>query len=353
MKISIKSVVPVLLLVGIVGLVGYVLSRQHQNAVPDGLVFTNGRLESERVAVASKVPGRIVAMLKQEGDSVKSGEVIAKLDDSQVVSKVDQAKAAIAAIEAQLAARKEELSVARREAPLGVAASEAQRQRASAQAMQTSKDAERYANLRKEGVIDAHHAEQAQLAAVAATTQLDQAERQLSMSRLAIDKVKAGETALLALVAQRDAAQAQLREAQTALDETLVKAPLDGVVAIRAREPGEVVGAGSTLFELYDPNQVYLRAYVAETDIGKIKLGLPAQIWVDAYPGRPFDAVLSTIASRAEFTPKEVQTHDERAKQVFGIKLLLKVPSDARLAPGLPADASIRYKDGVRWQAPT
>lgn len=352
MSFPIKRLTPLAVIVVLAALVVYALNHRANSAAPDGLIFANGRLESDRIAVASKVPGRVAEMFKQEGDAVKAGDMLARLDDSQIRPKVEQAQAAVAALTAQLQAKREEVAVARKEAPLGVAASQAQRQRAAAQAEQTRRDANRLSNLKKEGAIDAYRAEQAELAAVAAATQLDQAERQLSQSKLAFEKVAAAQTGLGALEAQLAAARAALAEAQAALDETVVKAPSNGVIAIRAREPGEVVGAGGTLFELYDPNQLFLRAYVPETDIGRLKLGLAARVWVDAYPDRAFEARLTNIANRAEFTPKEVQTRNERAKQVFGIKLLLKAQPDARLAPGLPGDAAIRYNDSTPWQAP-
>lgn len=349
---SLKRLLPLILLALLVAAVAYVLSQRNRGAAPDGLIFTNGRLESERIAVASKVPGRIAQMLKGEGDAVQAGEVIARLDDSLLQPKVQQAEAAIVALTAQLAARQAEVQVARQEVPLAVAASQAQRERALAQTQQARRDATRLANLQREGVIDAQHAEQAQLAATVAATLLDQAERQLSSARLGANKVAAAQIALQALDAQLAAARAQLQEAQNALAESTVKAPLSGVIAIRAREPGEVVGAGGTLFELYDPAQLYLRAFVPEADVGKLKLGLEAQVWVDAYPGQAFAAKLTNIANRAEFTPKEVQTHDERTKQVFAVKLLLAPRADVRLAPGLPADATLRYRADVNWQAP-
>jgi len=352
MSIQLKRWAPVATVALLAALVAAVVLQRNMGATPPGLVYANGRLESDRIAVASKVSGRVVSMIKQEGDPVTAGEVLARLDDKPLRLKRDEAQAAVAALEAQLAATLANIDVARREAPLGVAALAAQRDRAAALALQTKRDADRFANLRQEGVIDAHHAEEAQLTATSAAAQLDQADRQLANARLAADKVAASQTGSKAIVAQLAAAHAQLEEAQTALDETEIKAPLNGVVAIRAREPGEVVGAGGTLYELYNPAQLYLRAYVPETEIGLLRLGLPARVWVDAYPGRPFEARLTTIANRAEFTPKEVQTRDERAKQVFGIKLLLKPQPDTRLAPGLPGDATIRYREGVAWRAP-
>lgn len=352
MKLPIHKLIPVLVIASLLALTGFALLKRDHGQTPEGLIHANGRLEADRIAVASKVAGRIVALYKQEGDSVAAGELLARLDDSQIKPKVEAAAAAVAALEAQLSARRAEVDVAGREAPLSVAANEAQRTRAAAQADQASRDAERYAALQREGALDSHRAEQARLASVAARTQLDQAERQLAQSQLLSAKVAAKRTELGALESQIAAAQAQLAEARAALAETEVRAPSAGLVAVRAREAGEVVSAGGTLFELYDPARLYLRAYVPETEVGRLRIGQAARIWVDAYPGRPFEASLTTIASRAEFTPKEVQTHDERAKQVFGIKLLIKPVADARLAPGLPADAAVRYIETASWQAP-
>jgi HlyD family secretion protein len=96
----------------------------------------------------------------------------------------------------------------------------------------------------------------------------------------------------------------------------------------------------------------YVKAYVPENQIGKVKLGLPAKVYVDAYPNQPFDATVRYIASDAEFTPKEVQTPDERVKLVYAVKLYLKENPGHRLTPGMPADAIIRWKEGVPWRRP-
>ncbi len=92
--------------------------------------------------------------------------------------------------------------------------------------------------------------------------------------------------------------------------------------------------------------------YVPAKEIGKLRLDLPAQIWVDAFPDEPFPATVRYIASRAEFTPKEVQTPDERVKLVYAVKLYLDANPDHRLVPGLPADAMIRWQEGVPWMKP-
>jgi HlyD family secretion protein len=106
------------------------------------------------------------------------------------------------------------------------------------------------------------------------------------------------------------------------------------------------------LLELVDPDRLYLKVYIPEKDIGRVRRGLPARIHTDAFPGEPFEATVGYIGSRAEFTPKEVQTPDERTKLVYEVRLYLRENPQARLTPGMPADAIIRWKEDVAWMPP-
>ncbi len=112
------------------------------------------------------------------------------------------------------------------------------------------------------------------------------------------------------------------------------------------------MSAGSPLLDLVDMDRLYLKVYVAEHEIGKLRLGLPARIYTDAFPDQPFEAVVRYISSRAEFTPKEVQTPDERVKLVYAVKLYLTENPDHRLTSGMPADAVIRWKEEAPWMKP-
>jgi HlyD family secretion protein len=136
------------------------------------------------------------------------------------------------------------------------------------------------------------------------------------------------------------------------LDDFQIVAPSTGTITTRIADSGEVVGAGSPLFDLVDMDRLYLKVYVAENLVGKLRRGLPARIYTDAFPDQPFEAELRYIASRAEFTPKEVQTPDERVKLVYAAKLYLIDNPDHRLTPGMPADAVIRWKETVPWAKP-
>lgn len=147
-------------------------------------------------------------------------------------------------------------------------------------------------------------------------------------------------------------AQAAVAEQQSILNNMSVISPITGMVVTRIRDNGEVVTAGSPILEVVDLDKLYLKAYVPENQIGKVRLGLPARIYVDSYPNEPFDATVRYIASQAEFTPKEVQTPDERVKLVYAVKLYLNKNPGHRLTPGMPADAIIRWKEGVPWRRP-
>ena len=154
---------------------------------------------------------------------------------------------------------------------------------------------------------------------------------------------------LEARVAQAEAA---LAEASSVQDDLTIRAPASGIITTRIIDVGEVVAGGAPLFDIVDLDRLYLKVYVPGKEIGKVRLGLPARVYTDAFPDEPVHATVRYIASRAEFTPKEVQTPDERVKLVYAVKLYLDANPDHRLTPGLPADAVIRWKEDALWAKP-
>jgi HlyD family secretion protein len=141
-------------------------------------------------------------------------------------------------------------------------------------------------------------------------------------------------------------------EAQSALDDLTLRAPVSGTVTGRFANLGEVVNAGTPLLELTDLDRLYLKGYLAETQIGRVRRGMAANIHVDAFPHDAFPATLRYIAARAEFTPKEVQTVDERVKLVYEVRLYVDRNPQGRLSPGQPADGMVRWREGAAWQTP-
>ena len=349
-------------------LAGWLLYRQFgpNDALPEGLIQANGRIEGDRMSLASKVPGRIVQILAREGDTVKAGQVLAVLDDTQVQARVAQLAAQVAAADAQVAGAQALLGTLRQDVPLavagagtGVAQAQAGVDKAAAAAAQSQRDAERMRELFERGSVARQRAEMATLAATAAEADLAAARQALvrgghqqAESRLGFDKLKVQEAQLAAAGAQRDQARAGLAEARSVLADLSLKAAAPGVVMTRVREVGEVIAAGSPVFELVDLDRLYLKVYVPEVQIGKVALKLPAQVYSDAFPDRAFAATVRSIAARAEFTPKEVQTPDERVKLTYAVRLYLDANPGHVLTPGLPADAVVRWKEGVAWARP-
>ena len=359
-----KAILAALLVVAAV----YAVYRFGSNraVLPEGLIQANGRIEGDTISIASKFPGRIDKIFVREGDQVTEGQVVARLEDDQVRAKVAQARQALIAAESQLAAAQSALETDRKEVPLSVQAAtsavaraEADQTKAGAAEQQASRDAERFDRLAAKGSIGKQRAEQAELAFTtahsdleSAGTALNEAQQQLSLAQLGWDRIRSKEGEVQALQAQAGEARAALEDAESTLKDLTIRSPISGIVTNKIRDIGEVVSAGAPLYEIVDLDKLYLKVYVPENQVGKVRLHAPAQVFTDAYPDQPFAATTRYISSRAEFTPKEVQTADERVKLVFALKLYLDANPDHRLTPGMSADAVIRWKEGVPWAKP-
>lgn len=336
------------------------------SGLPDGLIQANGRIEGDHVTVSSKFPGRIRELLVREGATVTADQVLIRLDDNQTTARVQQAKHAAEALAAQVEAAHTQLAVLNLEVPLSIEAADAQTARAKAlwdKAIAVEKearnDAERFRLLADKDQASIQQRDQAQMRwdvahneVAAALSGLTQAKKQLAQAELGWNRIRVKEEEVASLERQRDQAYAFLDEAESVLKDFTITAPTSGTVTTRMVDAGEVVAAGAPLLELVDLDHLYLKVYVPEVQIGKVRLDLPARIYTDAFPDRPFAAVVRYIASKAEFTPKEVQTPDERVKLIYPVKLYLNENPDHRLTPGLPADAIIRWKDDVAWAKP-
>ena len=336
------------------------------DGLPEGLIQANGRIEGDHVTVASKFPGRIQELLVREGATVMAGQVLIRLEDSQASARVQQAKHAAAAAEAQVGAAHTQLVVLNREVPLSIEAADAQVAKAKALwdkaiavEQEAKTDAERFRLLADKDQASIQQRDQAWMRwdvakneVVAALSGITHAKKQLAQAELGWSRIRAKEGEVAVLERQRDHAHAVLDEVESILKDLTITAPTSGTVTTRMVDVGEVIVVGAPLLELVDLDRLYLKVYVPEMQIGKVRLDVPARIYTDAFPEQPFEARVRYIASKAEFTPKEVQTPDERVKLIYAVKLYLNENPDHRLTPGLPADAIIRWKDDVAWMKP-
>jgi len=367
MKIGRKQLGVLALIILVVSGVYLAIDRLILNSgLPDGLIQVNGRIEGDHVTVSSKFPGRIRELLVREGATVTVDQVLIRLDDSQTTARVQQAKHAAAALEAQVEAAHMTLAVLNLDVPLAIERADAQVAKAKdtvdkalSVEREARSDAQRFRDLAEKDEASIQQRDQvtmrwevAQKEIASSRSALTQARKELAQAELGWKRIRAKESDVSALESQRDQAYAVLDEAESVLKDLTITAPTSGTVTTRMIDAGEVVAAGAPLLELVDLDRLYLKVYVPEVQIGKLRLDLPARIFTDAFPEQPFDATVRYIASKAEFTPKEVQTPDERVKLIYAVKLYLAANPDHRLTPGLPADAIIRWKEDVAWMKP-
>jgi HlyD family secretion protein len=357
--------------------------------VPDGVVAVSGRIEGDDSAVAPKTTGRILEVRVREGDTVNAGDTIAILDDAQVRAREDQARATLLEAEAKGKAAQEQIAVLQEqfeqsrlglgqskldtegrvrqaEADLATAQSELAQQEAAYQIAAFDKDA--YTRLAKSGAVSERQGLQAsttadQQAAVvtASKRRVEAAQAALTTAQASLSNpsVRESQVALVrrqiaqqgaevaSAAAQTQQARAQLAEAEANRQDLIVKAPFSGTVVTRAAEPGEVVTAGTAVVTLLDLNKVYLRGFVPEGEIGKVRVGQEARVYLDSDPRKPIDAYVSRIDPQATFTPENTYFRDDRVKQVVGLKLQLK-SGFGFAKPGMPADGEVLVS-GDTW----
>ena len=336
-----KKLLPLLVLV-VLAVGGYFLWKNvfYTAPVPDSIVILSGRIEGDDSAVAPKTTGRILEMRFREGDTITAGTVIATLDDQQVHAREDQARAALLESQARLKSAHAQIDVL--EEQLRQNQYEVTQQEAASQFAQFDKDA--YTRLATTGAASEREGRQAASTAQQQEAAVSAAKRRVGTVRMQLAQQEAE---IANATASTKQAQAQLAEAQANRHDLTVRAPFDGTVTTRSAEPGEVVTAGTAIVTMLDLNKVYLRGFVPEGQIGKVKLGQPAHIFLDSNPNQPIDAYVSRIDPQATFTPENVYFREDRVKQVVGVKLQLKA-GYGYAKPGMPADGEILVQ-GSTW----
>ena len=326
-----KKIVPVLLILIVAAGAAWWYFRGRSRAGADaGQLAASGTVEATEAQLGFQASGQVTEIAVREGDRVRAGQVLARLDPAEARARRAQAEAQVAAARAAVAelergSRSEEIGQAR-------AASAAARDRLN----DAEGDYRRARVLYDGGAISREALENAQTARDVARNQATQVEEQLRLvrngpARERIDQARA----------QLSQAEAALRAADVTLGNLTLAAPFDGLVTVRHREPGEIVPAGSPVLTLINPADRWVRIYVKEDRVGSVQLGSRATISSDTYPGKRYPGEVAYIASEAEFTPKNVQTTEERVKLVYAVKVRVLEDPAFELKPGLPADVRL------------
>jgi HlyD family secretion protein len=323
-----KIVIPIVLVLIVAAIVALWLMRRDGD---DGALVVAGTVEATQARLAFETGGRIVEILAREGQPVQPGQALARIDDAELQAKQRQAAAAVQAAVVQLAElengfRREEVAQA------AAAVNAAQEKYEDA-----SRDLERTRALRQGGAVSPEALQKADTAAGVAAAQLKQAREQLDLMRRGPRREK-----IDAARAQLESARAAEQAAAATLVDTVIRAPHGGVVTVRHREPNEVVAPGQPVLTVMNPDDRWVRIYVPESRIGAVHLGDAAAIRSDTFPGKEYPGRVVYISPEAEFTPKSVQTTEERVRLVYAVKVRVEGDAAMELKPGMPADVELR-----------
>ena len=272
-----KKKIGIIIIILIVISTAYFIYQQQEQSGNNKMIKVSGTIEATDVRLAFRVTGKIKALLSDEGRVVKLGEIVACLDTDELQKIKDQAEASLKAAQYTYERARDDYG--------------------------------RLENLFKAGSVSAQRRDSAKTAADAAKANVE-------------------------------AFSASLELAVTRLGFADLASSLDGFVLVKSAEAGEVVQAGSTVFTVADLRDIWLTAYINETDLGRVKLNQEAYVKTDTYPSKKYKGRISFVAQEAEFTPKQIQTAEERVKLVYRIKITVD-NTNLELKPGMPADGFI------------
>lgn len=285
---------------------------------PDGFAKTNGRIEAERVDIASKFAGRLKTVLVKEGDLVKAGQVLAELDTAELQAQLKEAEASKVQAEQQLA--QAIALVAQRNSELTLA----------------SLQLDRSLDLVGKGVTSQEIVDQRQSAKHTAEAAVNSANAEVAVAKAAIE-----------------AAQARINRLTVDIEDCALKSPRNGRVEYRLALPGEVLAAGGRVLTVLDLTDVYMTVFFPTSEAGRLRIGSEARVIFDAAPQYVVPATVTFVASEAQFTPKYVETKVEREKLMFRVKLSLPAEMletyENVVKTGVPGVGYVKLSEDAQW----
>ncbi len=296
----------------------------------DGAIVAAGTVEATTSDVGFAAGGRITEVFVQEGEAVSAGQLLARLDVAELEARRALAEAQVAAAGAQLdelrrGPRTEEIAQAR-----------AAQAAADSRLADARRDAERSRRLFAGGAVSREALDKVETQLAVSEAQAAQAAEQL----LALERGTRSER-IRAAQAQLDQAEASLRQVEARIGNGTATAPFAGIITVRHREPGETVQPGAPVVTVLNPDDRWVRIYIRETDVPRVSIGRTARIMADGTPGESYGGRVVHIASEAEFTPRNVQTQEERTRLVYAVRVRVTDDPAHRLKPGLPVDVRI------------
>jgi HlyD family secretion protein len=359
---------------------------------PENVLKASGTIEATKVDVSFQISGRVSELPVREGQTVKEGELLGRLSPDELNARVDQIQASLDSIISQAAQQEAALDLRRsvvdnqiRQAqsqadaaqmvverlregtrPQEIRVAESAVAQAQAEFDRRKADYQRMSGLAEREVISKQEFDAVRAAYLSAETALNAAKERLALAKEGARKEEVAEAearlraaqagvgiaesgrkevemqrrALEAAKARERELRAQLDAAKTQLSYAELKSPISGVVLLKNVENGEVVNPGTPVVTVGDIDNLWMNIYIPETQTGAVKLGQAVRVHVDSFPEESFPGKVTFISSQSEFTPKTIQTEEERVKLVYRVKVSLE-PTGQKLKPGMPADAEI------------
>lgn len=301
----------------------------------DNVLVVSGRVEANETELSARIPGRLSRVLIDDGVRVMKGDAVAFIDDEELRSKqreltkkIEELTESVGAAEFNLAYTANNVKHGTDEARKALSVAEARLRQAEARRENAEKEMTRYSRLREKEAISEERYDNTRLAHKLTIEEVNTAREEVEKAKVSLLKaedsrelVRAKEKELLALTKTMGQLREGLMQAEINLGYTRIDAPADGVILRKVSEPGEVVSAGGVVGVMINPGDIYVKTYVPEKYIGMLHMNMQALVITDAYPGQPVAGSLCYISDKAEFTPKEVQSYEERVKEVFAVKI--------------------------------
>lgn len=307
-------------------------TKRLNNRPDDSAIVLSGNIEVTEVDVGFKIGGRIAKLKAEEGEKVESDKILATLDKAEFENIVSQNVAylderQILLEELKAGSRKEELEQAK-----------ANVNYTEAELVKSKKDYERIESLFNDGILSVQQFDSAKKSYEAAVSEHKKSLESFNLVKAGprMEEIKAAENRV-------QYAKASLKVAEEKLNDTTIYSPVSGVILKKNAEGGEIISPGMPVYTIGVLEKPWLKVYVKEDKLGLIKLGQRAEIKIDSFPNKIYEGIVTYISSEAEFTPKNIQTQEERVKLVFGVKIAVNNIND-ELKPGMPADVMLLLK---------
>jgi HlyD family secretion protein len=355
-----KKIVPAIILILLAVSVVLIYKKLNPKKTPPYLLEAVGKIDGDLINVNTKYPGRVAVLNVDTGDEVSKGETLAILDSQEYRDKLHTLEYEIKAKQNELNYTKEKIDNLIKKAKLALNVKQKELngvlpQIGSLKAMvaQDEKDEKRICSLVNKHLAKPHELEMAKLKTKTDINKLKalmERKKALSLAveiaRQDLNTALASKENITAMQNSINALKAKEAELKTVISDLTIKSPINGYVDSKIANVGEVLGAGMPVVSVIDPESFYLSVFIDEINNGKVKVGDKAEIFLDSFPNRPIPAVVSKIAKKAEFTPKDVAVRSDRITRVYEVRLKPLKPCKY-LKLGLPATGVILIGNGI------